>query len=94
METYFSAYLAKTLQKSANYKNIGSTRQCQVAALIGSDCTNKEIAVMLTISDKTVEKHRASLKKRFGLRTTSSITKWALANDLIQNEFLPVEKNK
>lgn len=48
-------------------------RQAQVGALIAAGATNAEIADALRVTEKTIDKHIASLKARIGARTRTEI---------------------
>ncbi len=61
-----------------------TNRMRQVAAAIALGRTNKEMADDLDISMKTIEKHRQRLMKTFALRNTADITRFAIANRIIQ----------
>jgi two-component system response regulator NreC len=58
-------------------------RERQVLAKIATGQPNKVIASELTISVKTVEKHRANLMRKLGLRNSAEITMFAVRNGLI-----------
>jgi len=60
-----------------------SLRQREVLQLIVQDLTNKEIAAVLNIEVKTVEKHRAELKRRFGVTGTAGLVSTALRSGLV-----------
>lgn len=62
-------------------------REAQVAALAASSHSSCEIAAALGIRNRTVENHRASVRKKIGVHDTAGITRWALARGLTQNEF-------
>jgi DNA-binding CsgD family transcriptional regulator len=62
-------------------------REAQIAGMIASGLTNKEVAIKLGISIKTVDKHRTSIHKKNHLRNTADLTRWALAKGLAKNEF-------
>jgi DNA-binding NarL/FixJ family response regulator len=55
-----------------------SVREREVLALIAEGHTNGEIARVLGISAKTVDKHRASLMEKLGIRTRSGLIRYAL----------------
>lgn len=55
-------------------------REREVLALIAEGRTNAEIAGALCISQKTVDKHRASLMQKLGVRTRSGLVRYALQN--------------
>lgn len=58
-------------------------RERQVLKLIAEGYKNKEIAEYLTISLKTVEKHRSNLMNKLDLHNTSALTAYAIQNGLI-----------
>ncbi|MGH8613186.1 MAG: response regulator [Gammaproteobacteria bacterium] len=59
-----------------------SRREREVVKLIAEGYRNKEIAQHLSLSPKTVEKHRASAMKKLGLHNTAGITAYAIQNGL------------
>ncbi len=59
-------------------------REREVIKLIAEGNTNKMIARLLSISVKTVEKHRGNLMKKLGLHTASKITAYAIEHRLIE----------
>jgi len=58
-------------------------REKEITQFIANGLTNKEIGIKLSISLKTVEKHRANLMKKLELHNASAITKYAIENNLI-----------
>jgi len=65
-----------------------SKREREVAGLLASGFTNQQTGDFLKISIKTVEKHRDNLHKKYGFRNTADLTRWALAQGLVKNEWL------
>ena len=61
-------------------------REREVIKLIAEGYKSKEIADYLTISTKTVEKHRSNLMKKLDLHSISSITNYAIKNGLAHQE--------
>ncbi|NDG72194.1 MAG: DNA-binding response regulator [Proteobacteria bacterium] len=59
-------------------------REAEVIRLIAKGHLNKQIAKILQISIKTVEKHRQNAMDRLRLRNTADITRFAVANQLIK----------
>jgi len=53
-------------------------REREIARFAASGATSKEIAAKLDISPRTVEKHRADLMRKLGLRDVASLVRWAL----------------
>ncbi len=60
-------------------------REREVLKLIAESYKNKDIAKYLSISPKTVEKHRANMMKKLDLHDAGSITSYALENGLINS---------
>lgn len=60
-------------------------REREVLKLIAEGYRNKDVAEYLTISIKTVEKHRSNLMKKLDLHSISSLTNYAIQNHLINN---------
>jgi DNA-binding NarL/FixJ family response regulator len=59
-------------------------REDQVLKLIAEGASTKEIAAALTISVKTVEKHRANILARLGMRDRTQLTRYAIRAGLIE----------
>lgn len=59
-------------------------RQRDILQLAAEGFSNKGIAKTLSVSLKTVEFHKANLKKRLGVQTTAGLTKYALKRKLIR----------
>ncbi len=64
--------------------NILTERERQVIKLIAEGNKNKGIALELCISVKTVEKHRSNLMKKLDLHNVSSLTTYAIENNMMQ----------
>jgi two-component system response regulator NreC len=60
-------------------------REREVIKLVAEGYRNKDIADYLSISLKTVEKHRSNLMKKLDLHTTSSLTSYAIENGLTKS---------
>lgn len=60
-----------------------SHRERQIVKLVAEGNTNKDIAGYLSISPKTVEKHRSNLMKKLQLHNTSQLTLYAMEQGLI-----------
>jgi DNA-binding NarL/FixJ family response regulator len=61
-------------------------RQREVLQLVAEGRTRKEIATILNISVKTVEFHKATLKRELNLRTTADFTRYAIEHGIIAAE--------
>ena len=64
--------------------DILTPRELQVLKLIAEAYTSKEIAQELVISVKTVERHRANLLAKLGLRDRLELTRYAIRAGLIE----------
>jgi len=59
-------------------------RENQVLKLVAEGQSSQEIADTLVISIKTVEKHRASLLAKLGMRDRTQLTRYAIRAGLIE----------
>ena len=59
-------------------------REEEVVKLIAEGSSSKEIAVLLTISLKTVERHRANVLAKLGLRDRVELTRYAIRSGLVE----------
>jgi DNA-binding NarL/FixJ family response regulator len=55
-----------------------TTRERQVLKLIAEGKSSKDIAELLFISIRTVERHRANLMDKLGLKKTADLVKYAI----------------
>jgi DNA-binding NarL/FixJ family response regulator len=58
-------------------------REEEVTKLIAEGHTSKEIAALLVLSEKTVERHRANILEKLGLRDRVDLTRYAIRRGLI-----------
>jgi DNA-binding NarL/FixJ family response regulator len=59
-------------------------RETQVVKLIAEGRSGREIAAALTISEKTVERHRANILEKLGMRDRVALTRYAIRRGLIE----------
>lgn len=59
-----------------------SARERDVARLVASGLSSKEIAQRLALSHRTVENYRANLMQKIGVRDTAGLVRWCLENGL------------
>jgi DNA-binding CsgD family transcriptional regulator len=52
--------------------------------LLGEGKSSKEIAIILGISVRTVETHRAAIMKKLGLKSFSALIRYAVRNKIIE----------
>lgn len=61
-----------------------TAREDQVIKLIAEGYSSKEIAALLTISVKTVERHRANILEKLGMRDRTQLTRYAIRAGLVE----------
>jgi DNA-binding NarL/FixJ family response regulator len=61
-----------------------SEREREVMKLIAQGLRTREIAEKLSVSHKTVEKHRANLMRKLGLRTAAAVAAYAISNGYLR----------
>jgi DNA-binding NarL/FixJ family response regulator len=61
-----------------------TTREVEIVQLLAEGKSNKEVAHALGISVRTVENHRAQVMQRLGLKTFSSLVRYAIRNGIIE----------
>lgn len=61
-----------------------SPRELEVVKLIAEAYTNEEIAEALVISKKTVERHRANILEKLGMRDRVELTRFAIRRGLVE----------
>jgi DNA-binding NarL/FixJ family response regulator len=61
-----------------------SPRESEIVKLIAEGHTSKEIAEMLVISEKTVERHRANILEKLGMRDRVQLTRYAIRRGLAE----------
>jgi two-component system response regulator NreC len=79
-------YLAQSTGRAkSRYDNL-SLREKEVLRLAAEGKTTTEMADMLHLSAKTVEKHRAAMMHKLGLHNLSELIKYAIRKGLIEME--------
>ena len=64
--------------------DILTPRELQILKLIAEAYTSKKIAEMLVISIKTVERHRANILEKLGMRDRVELTRYAIKRGLVE----------
>jgi len=80
-----SSLMLNRLSPKANAHNDAqnarlSERELEVLDKLSTGMTTKEIAFKLSISARTVDIHRAGLKKKLGLKSGAELVSWAASN--------------
>jgi len=89
-QAYFSSVVSETLLKSylssgaaQEYEQLTS-RERQIVKLVAEGNSNKKIAMILNVSIKTVETHRASAMRKIGASSSADLALYAARNELVQ----------
>ena len=65
-------------------KSALSNRERGVAQLIAEGHTNKQIAIILSLSVKTVETHRAAIMRKLKLHSSADVVRYAVRNKFLE----------
>jgi DNA-binding NarL/FixJ family response regulator len=95
-DTFFSPSVARRLHGLSLKSRAGrgtlkkkgtalTSRETEVLQLIAEGKANKQVAAQLRISIKTVEKHRQHLMSKLDLHDTAGITRYAIAEGIIES---------
>jgi DNA-binding NarL/FixJ family response regulator len=77
-------HLERTGRGEAGLEGPLTPRETEVVKLIAEGHTSREIGALLNISDKTVERHRASVLEKLGLRDRVALTLYAVRRGLVE----------
>jgi DNA-binding CsgD family transcriptional regulator len=55
-------------------------REKEITRLIAAGYRTREIAVRLSLSGKTIEKHRSSIMRKLGVRSAAAVAAYAIAH--------------
>ncbi|MEV7085937.1 response regulator transcription factor [Streptomyces sp. NPDC093085] len=77
-------YLDRVRQGDSIPESAITPREEEILKLVAEGHTSKEIAGLLLISAKTVERHRANLLQKLGLRDRLELTRYAIRAGLIE----------
>ena len=77
-------YLERTRRGDDPREDPLTPREAEVVKLIAEANTNEQIAEQLVISRKTVERHRANILEKLGMRDRVELTRYAIRRGLIE----------
>ncbi|MGI8461663.1 MAG: response regulator [Solirubrobacterales bacterium] len=78
------ALIKDLLDRGSERSNELSPREQEVVKLVAEAHTNKEIAELLHLSEKTVENHRANAMRKLGMRDRVELVRYAIRRGLIE----------
>jgi DNA-binding NarL/FixJ family response regulator len=86
--TFISPSVSERLMKASSEEgkevHILTIREREVLKLIASGFTNKQIAVQLFISVKTVETHRTNIMQKLDVHTTADLVRYAIKTGILE----------
>ena len=74
-----------SLAPSVEAVSVLSGREIEVVLLVSEGFSSKEIAFRLNLSVRTVEKHRANIMEKVGVREVASLVRWCVQAGLVKN---------
>jgi DNA-binding NarL/FixJ family response regulator len=77
-------YLERASTGEALHTELLTPREEEIVKLVAEAHTNEEIGEMLFISKKTVERHRANILEKLGMRDRVELTRYAIRRGLVQ----------
>jgi len=83
-ERVVSGFVSQQTQPKLIENDPLSEREREVMRLIAQGLRTREIADRLSVSYKTVEKHRTNLMRKLGLRTAAAVAAYAISNGYVR----------
>jgi DNA-binding NarL/FixJ family response regulator len=77
-------YIERARAGEATSGEMLTPREEEIVKLVAEAHTNEEIGEMLFISKKTVERHRANILEKLGMRDRVELTRYAIRRGLVQ----------
>ena len=77
-------YLDRARAGEATHGEMLTPREEEIVKLVAEAHTNDEIGALLHISKKTVERHRANVLEKLGMRDRVELTRYAIRRGLVQ----------
>ena len=77
-------YLERARDGGSEAGDLLSPRESEIVKLVAEGNNNREIAQALVISEKTVERHRANVLGKLGMRDRVDLTRYAIRAGLVE----------
>jgi DNA-binding NarL/FixJ family response regulator len=77
-------YVERAREGDVGRGELLTPREEEIVKLVAEAHTNEEIGELLTISKKTVERHRANILEKLGMRDRVELTRYAIRRGLIE----------
>jgi DNA-binding NarL/FixJ family response regulator len=84
MSTLMRRYLERSQRGERPGRDILTPRETEVVKLIAEGHSSQQIADLLTISPKTVERHRANILEKLDMRDRVEVTRYAIRAGLVE----------
>lgn len=82
-ERAIDTYVQETMDSDLDPLLILTSREREVLKMIAMGNTNKEIAIKLIVSQRTVEFHRANIMRKAGLRNQSELIQYCIRTGIL-----------
>jgi DNA-binding NarL/FixJ family response regulator len=76
--SYFSSSVATAIVSNGETAPLLTDREREVLILLAQGAINKQIAIKLDVSVRTIEAHRLNLRRKLNIDTPAGLTKYAL----------------
>lgn len=83
-QTLHDAFLRSGSRKDKSYGLILTDREREIVQMLTEGRSNREIAVRLQISIKTVETHRASAMRKLNINSIVALAHYAIRNQIVE----------
>lgn len=83
-----SNYLKRIKESSTPIPDVLSPREYEVVRLIALGYTNKEIAKRLSLSVRTVERHRTSIMNKLGMQNRAELIAYAVRHGIVSGKAI------
>ena len=83
VDTLIRDFIERADERGGEFEPL-TPRELEVLKLIAEGHTSKEIAALLVISVKTVERHRGNILQKLGMRDRVELTRYAIRRGLIE----------
>jgi DNA-binding NarL/FixJ family response regulator len=77
-------HLERVKEDQDDVDELLTPRELEIVKLVAEGNSTREIADMLVISEKTVERHRANILEKLGLRDRVALTRYAIRRGLVE----------
>lgn len=77
-------HLERVREDSSEADELLTPRELEIVKLVAEGYSTKEIAETLVISEKTVERHRANVLDKLGMRDRVALTRYAIRRGLVE----------